>query len=262
MSVEVVTFGCRLNQNESIVIKDRAEKALLQNTIIFNSCAVTSEAERQLRQSIRRARKCHPDKVIIVTGCAAQINPDKYAEMDEVDRVIGNTEKILSETYQSFGTDSSSKITVNDIMSIKETAPYFVDTADSRSRAFLQIQNGCNHRCTFCIIPYGRGNSRSVPLGEIVSHTNRLLDSGFKEIVLTGVDITDYGLDLPAQPSFTNMLRRLINQAPDLKRLRLSSIDVAELDEDFIDLFCSSNILMPHLHLSLQSGDNMILKRM
>ena len=262
MTLEIITFGCRLNSYESELIKQSAEKAGLQNTIIFNSCAVTSEAERQLKQAIRKAKRENPDAKLIVTGCAAQINPDKYSKMDEVFKVLGNEEKVKTESYLPSFIENTEKALVNDIMSIKETAPQLIEGVDGKSRAFIQIQNGCNHRCTFCIIPYGRGNSRSVPIGEIVKQTQMLVDSGFNELVLTGVDMTSYGEDLPASPKLGQMMKRLLSNVPNLKRLRLSSIDVAEIDEDLLDLIANEKRLMPHLHLSLQSGDNMILKRM
>lgn len=262
MTLEIITFGCRLNSYESELIKQSAEKAGLTNTIIFNSCAVTSEAERQLKQAIRKAKRENPDAKLIVTGCAAQINPDKYSKMDEVFKVLGNEEKVKTESYLPSFIDNTEKALVNDIMSIKETAPQLIEGVDGKSRAFIQIQNGCNHRCTFCIIPYGRGNSRSVPIGEIVKQTQMLVDSGFNELVLTGVDMTSYGEDLPASPKLGQMMKRLLSNVPNLKRLRLSSIDVAEIDEDLLDLIANEKRLMPHLHLSLQSGDNMILKRM
>jgi threonylcarbamoyladenosine tRNA methylthiotransferase MtaB len=262
MTVEVITFGCRLNQSEGAEIKKLAQASGLNDVIILNSCSVTSEAERQLRQTIRHINKQTPEKKIFVTGCAAQINPTAYSSMPGVDKVIGNIEKMQINTYDKLVIDDNEKILVNDIMSVRETAHYIPDIIDERVRAFLQIQNGCNHRCTFCIIPYGRGNSRSVPLGEIVNNAKNLINRGFKEIVLTGVDITDYGADLPGQPSFTEMLKRILELVPELSRLRLSSIDVAELKEDFIEFFVTEKRLMPHLHLSLQSGNNMILKRM
>lgn len=259
MDVEVVTFGCRLNTYESELIKKSASAAGLTKTIIFNSCAVTAEAERQLRQAIRKAKRNKPDHRIIVTGCAAQIDPKKYTNMPEVDRVIGNEEKVSKDSYLPI---EHEKVLVNDIMSIKETALQLIDGFDGKARAFLQVQNGCNHRCTFCIIPYGRGNSRSTPIGEIVKQTQKLVDNGYKEIVLTGVDITDYGLDLPGQPKLGQMVRRLLNLVPDLQRLRLSSLDVAEIDSELFEMIVSEHRLMPHIHLSLQAGDNMILKRM
>jgi threonylcarbamoyladenosine tRNA methylthiotransferase MtaB len=256
---KVVTFGCRLNIFESEGIKSAAHQAgLEENTIIFNSCAVTSEAERQLRQAIRKARKEDDKAKIIVTGCAAQINPAKYSQMPEVDLVIGNAEKGKVESY----TQKHEKVVVNDIMELKETAHQLVESFDNHVRGYLQIQNGCNHRCTFCIIPYGRGNSRSVPIAEIVQQARILVDKGYNELVLTGVDMTSYGEDLPGQPRLGQMVKRLLSNVPNLKRLRISSIDVAEVDEDLIDLITHERRLMPHLHLSLQAGDNMILKRM
>ncbi|HEU5047821.1 MAG TPA: tRNA (N(6)-L-threonylcarbamoyladenosine(37)-C(2))-methylthiotransferase MtaB [Rickettsiales bacterium] len=261
MSVEIVTFGCRLNTYESEVMRANAQKAGLQNTIIFNTCAVTAEAERQARQAIRRARKENPDAKIIVTGCSAQIKPETYAEMGEIDHVLGNEEKLSEKSYFDF-TPQSEKIRVNDIMSVKETASHMVTSFDGRARAFVQVQNGCNHRCTFCIIPYGRGNSRSVPIGEIVQQTRALVESGYKEIVLTGVDISDYGKDLPGEPTLGQMMRRLLALVPELPRLRLSSIDAVEVDDDIFRLLAEEPRLMPHIHVSLQAGDDMILKRM
>ncbi len=262
MTLEVITFGCRLNTYESELIKKSATEAGLDNTIIFNSCAVTKEAERQLRQAIRKARRNNPDASIIVTGCAAQITPDAYAKMPEVNLVLGNEEKTKAQAYQGLNVESTERIQVNDIMSIKETASQLIEGMDGMSRAFLQVQNGCDHRCTYCIIPYGRGNNRSVPIGEIVMQTQQLVQKGFKEIVLTGVDITDYGLDLPGTPSLGQMVKRLLSNVPELPRLRLSSIDVAEIDDELFELIITHPRLMPHLHLSLQSGDDMILKRM
>ena len=256
---EVVTFGCRLNAYESEVIKQKAQSAGVSNAVIFNSCAVTKEAERQLSQAIRRTAKEKPNVKIIVTGCAAQIHPEKYSNMPEVHKVIGNNEKLKSASYNFQDTE---KIAVNDIMSVKETAGHLVEGFEGKTRGFLQVQNGCNHRCTFCIIPYGRGNSRSIPIGEIASQASKLVANGYKELVLTGVDITDYGKDLPGSPTLGQMIRRLLAQVPELKRLRLSSIDVAEIDDDLLRLIENEARLMPHLHLSLQAGDNMILKRM
>lgn len=257
--IEVITFGCRLNSYESELIKKSANEAGLRKTIIFNSCAVTAEAERQLRQAIRKAKRNKPDHKIIVTGCAAQINPQKYAMMQEVDQVIGNEEKVNKKSYFEL---TNNNVLVNDIMSIKETALQLIDGLEGKARAFLQVQNGCNHRCTFCIIPYGRGNSRSIPLGEIVKQTQKLVANGYKEIVLTGVDITEYGLDLPGKPSLGQMIGRLLSLVPELPRLRLSSLDVAEIDQDLFKLIIFEPRLMPHIHLSLQAGDNLILKRM
>lgn len=259
MTLEVITFGCRLNTYESEVIKKSASEAGLTNSIIFNSCAVTAEAERQLMQAVRKARRANPNAKIIITGCAAQIDPKKYADMPEVDGVIGNQEKTSVSSYLNILTEP---ILVNDIMSVKDTALQLIDSFDDRARAFLQVQNGCNHRCTYCTIPLGRGNSRSVPIGEIVKQTKILVERGYKEIVLTGVDITDYGLDLPGSPKLGEMIKRLLTLVPELPRLRLSSIDVAEIDPVLMDLIIHEQRIMPHLHLSLQSGDNMILKRM
>ncbi len=256
-SPKLKTFGCRLNFYESEVMRDHARNAGLDDAIIFNTCAVTKEAERQARQAIRKARRENPDARIIVTGCAAQIDPDKYAGMAEVDQVIGNDLKLEAE---SWGSDN--KILVNDIMSIKETASHLIEGYEDKSRAFLQVQNGCDHRCTFCIIPYGRGNSRSVPMGVIASQVRKLVASGYNEIVFTGVDVTSYGADLPSSPSFGQMIRRVLALVPELKRLRLSSLDPVEIDEDLWGLIESEPRLMPHLHLSLQAGDDMILKRM
>lgn len=258
MSVEVITFGCRLNTYESELIKQSANQAGLENTLIFNSCAVTSEAERQLRQAIRKARKEHPHHKIIVTGCAAQIDPAKYDAMPEVDVVMGNKEKTSKDAYLIH----SERVIVNDIMSVQETASHLVDTFEGKTRAFLQVQNGCNHRCTFCIIPYGRGNSRSVPLSDIVTQTTKMVEAGYNEVVLTGVDITSYGSDLPGSPTLGQTIKRLLHLVPNLQRLRLSSIDVAEIDVDLFDLLINEPRMMPYLHLSLQAGDDMILKRM
>ena len=261
MSVEVVTFGCRLNIYESEVIEKHAKAAGVQNAIIFNSCAVTKEAERKLKQAISKAKSDNPNKKILVTGCAAQVSAEKYGNMIEVDQVFGNHEKLEQNTYKKLLVNTE-KILVNDIMSVKEAAHQMIDGIQNKSKAFLQIQNGCNHRCTFCIIPYGRGNSRSVPVGEIIKYAQNLVDKGYKELVLTGVDITDYGLDLPGKPSLGNMINRLFKMVPDIKRLRLSSIDVAEIDDELFDIMIHEPKFMPHLHLSLQAGDDMILKRM
>ncbi len=259
MSVEVLNFGCRLNAFEAQVMKNHALDAGMQNTILVNSCAVTKEAERQVRQSIRKARRNNPTAEIIVSGCGAQISPEKYAAMPEVSRVMGNEEKLKAESYGAIG---EAKISVNNIMDITETAAHLVSGFDDHVRAFIQVQNGCNHRCTFCIIPFGRGNSRSVPLGEIVAQMRILVAQGYKEMVLTGVDISDYGKDLPGSPSFSQMLRRILSQVPELPRLRISSIDAVEMDEELFQLLAEQPRIMPHLHLSLQAGDNMILKRM
>ena len=252
---DIVTFGCRLNAFESEVIRDRA--AGLDDTIIFNTCAVTKEAERQARQAIRKARRQRPGSKIIVTGCAAQVNANTFASMPEVDRVIGNTEKLTEAAYHS-----ETQILVGDIMTVQETAGHLVEGFEGRARAFVQVQQGCDHRCTFCIIPYGRGNSRSVPIGEITNQVRTLTENGYSEIVLTGVDITSYGADLPGRPSLGQMMRRLLAQVPELPRLRLSSIDCVEIDDDLMRLIETEPRLMPHFHLSLQAGDDMTLKRM
>ncbi|NKB47877.1 MAG: tRNA (N(6)-L-threonylcarbamoyladenosine(37)-C(2))-methylthiotransferase MtaB [Alphaproteobacteria bacterium] len=256
---EIITFGCRLNTYESEVMREHARDTGLSNTVIVNTCAVTSEAERQARQAIRRARRKHPNAQIIVTGCAAQISPDAYAAMPEVDRVLGNTEKLQR---SSFEPGDNEPVRVNDIMAARETANHLIEGFDGRARAFIQVQNGCDHRCTFCIIPYGRGNSRSVPIGEISRQVQTLVNGGFHEIVLSGVDITSYGPDLPGQPTLGQMIRRLLAAVPELSRLRLSSLDPAEIDDDLLRLIAEEPRLMPHLHLSLQAGDNLILKRM
>ncbi|MBI1216566.1 MAG: tRNA (N(6)-L-threonylcarbamoyladenosine(37)-C(2))-methylthiotransferase MtaB [Alphaproteobacteria bacterium] len=255
----VVTFGCRLNIYESEVMKDHASKAGLDDAIIFNTCAVTSEAERQARQAIRRARRENPDAKIIVTGCAAQVNPEAFSKMAEVNQVIGNDLKLKAETWAQ---PSTERVVVNDIMSVKETARHMISGFESHARAFVQVQNGCDHRCTFCIIPYGRGNSRSVPMGEIVEQVKKLVVSGYNEVVLTGVDITSYGPDLPGAPQLGQMIRRLLALVPELKRLRLSSLDPVEIDDDLWKLIGEEPRFMPHLHLSMQAGDDMILKRM
>lgn len=245
-------------------MQNHAATAGLDNTIIFNTCAVTAEAQRQARQAIRRAKRKNPDANIIVTGCAAQIDAQSFADMNEVNLVLGNEEKLQAQSYQSvdFGVADEEKIQVNDIMSVTETAPQLIDGFGDRARAFVQIQNGCDHRCTFCIIPFGRGNSRSVPAGEIIAQINRLVENGYKEIVLTGVDITAYGADLPGKLTLGTLVQKLLTAIPDLPRLRLSSIDSVEIDEALIEAITSEERLMPHIHLSLQAGDNMILKRM
>lgn len=259
-SPQLKTFGCRLNFYESEVMRDHASNAGLDDAIIFNTCAVTKEAERQARQAIRRARRDNPQAKIIVTGCSAQIDPQKYAQMEEVDQVIGNDLKLKSESWG--GEAQHAKILVNDIMSVKETASHLIEGFEDKSRAFLQVQNGCDHRCTFCIIPYGRGNSRSVPMGEIAAQVRKLVEQGYNELVFTGVDVTSYGGDLPGKPSLGQMIRRVLAMVPELQRLRLSSLDPVEIDDDLWDLIAKEPRLMPHLHLSLQAGDDMILKRM
>ena len=264
---EIVTFGCRLNAYESEVIRREAEAAGIGAAIVFNTCAVTAEATRQARQAIRRARRQHPDARIIVTGCAAQIDPGRFAAMKEVDQVLGNEEKLHADNYTAgtgadFGLGGDEKVRVNDIMSVKETAGHMVEAFEDRSRAFVQVQNGCDHRCTFCIIPFGRGNSRSVPMGAVVAELRALVANGYGEAVLTGVDITAYGADLPGKPSLGRLARTILAQVPELKRLRLSSIDSIEADKDLMAAFAEEERLMPHVHLSLQSGDDTILKRM
>ena len=266
MSVEVVTFGCRLNAAESEVIRREAERAGLSDTVVVNTCAVTAEAVRQARQTIRALRRERPSAKIVVTGCAAQTEPHTFAAMAEADRVLGNSEKLNGEawarTRADFSVADAPKALVNDIMAVKETAPHLIEAFAGRARAFVQVQNGCDHRCTFCIIPYGRGNSRSVPMGAVVADVQRLAANGYGEVVLTGVDITSYGADLPGSPKLGALVKQILKHVPELKRLRLSSIDSVEADCDLIDAFASDARLMPHLHLSLQAGDDLILKRM
>ncbi|ESQ74814.1 tRNA (N(6)-L-threonylcarbamoyladenosine(37)-C(2))-methylthiotransferase MtaB [Asticcacaulis sp. AC402] len=259
-SVEVVTFGCRLNSYESEVIRKTAADDGLSGAIIFNTCAVTGEAVRQARQAIRRARKENPDKRLIVTGCAAQTDPDTFANMSEVDYVIGNADKQKSGAYRL--TADSARVVVNDVFSVRETAGHLIDGLKDRARAFVEVQNGCDHRCTFCIIPYGRGNSRSAAAGDVVAQTQRLVAEGYNEIVLTGVDLTSWGNDLPGQPQLGHLVTRILKLVPDLKRLRLSSIDAAEIDDALLRAFAEEERLAPYLHLSLQHGDDLILKRM
>ena len=263
--IDVVTFGCRLNTYESEVMKVEAEQAGLHNAILFNTCAVTSEAVRQARQAIRRARRNNPEARIVVTGCAAQTEASVFAAMPEVDLVLGNEEKLRSESYQSlpdFGIAAEEKLRVNDIMSVTETAPQMIAHLDGHVRGFIQVQNGCDHRCTFCIIPYGRGNSRSVPMGAVVDQARQLVESGYREVVLTGVDATSYGADLPGQPSLGKLAKTILRLVPEIERLRLSSIDSIEVDTDLFDLIADESRFMPHLHLSLQHGDDLLLKRM
>src|SRR5882757_1222829 len=271
MSVEVVTFGCRLNAFESEVIRHEAENAGLSDTIVINSCAVTNEAVAQARQSIRRLKRERPGARIVVTGCAAQTQPDMFAEMAEVDRVIGNDDKMRGAAWREtrvafdggFGLEREQKIAVADIMAVTEMAPHLLEGFHSGlPRVFVQIQNGCDHRCTFCIIPYGRGNSRSVPMGAVVDQVRALVERGHAEIVLTGVDLTSYGADLPGAPKLGALTKQILRHVPELKRLRISSIDSIEVDADLLDTIANDARLMPHLHLSLQSGDDLILKRM
>ncbi|MFO7483278.1 tRNA (N(6)-L-threonylcarbamoyladenosine(37)-C(2))-methylthiotransferase MtaB [Oceanibaculum nanhaiense] len=259
MSVEIVTFGCRLNSYESEVMKDLAAQAVLTDTVIVNTCAVTAEAERQARQTIRKLRRNNPDAKIIVTGCAAQVKPEQFAAMPEVDCILGNEEKLQAASY---GLDDDARVRVNDIMSVRETAAHMIAGFEDRARAFVQVQQGCDHRCTFCIIPFGRGNSRSVPIGRVVEQVRELVRNGYNEVVLTGVDITSYGPDLPGKPALGQMIRRLLANVPELPRLRLSSLDPVEIDEDLFRLIAEEPRLLPHLHISLQAGDDMILKRM
>ena len=257
--------GCRLNAYETEAMKDLATGAGLDNAIVVNTCAVTSEAVRKARQDIRRLRRDHPDAKLIVTGCAAQTEPDTFAAMGEVDIVLGNTEKMTPATWAGMAPDligQTEPVQVDDIMSVTETAGHLIDGFGTRSRAYVQVQNGCDHRCTFCIIPYGRGNSRSVPAGVVVDQIKRLVDTGYNEVVLTGVDLTSWGADLPATPRLGDLVMRILKLVPDLPRLRISSIDSIEVDENLLCAIATEPRLMPHLHLSLQHGDNMILKRM
>ena len=256
---EIKTFGCRLNFYESEVMRQHVDQASDENLIVVNTCAVTAEAEKQARQYIRKARRDNPDAEIVVTGCSAQIDPNTYAAMPEVNRVLGNQEK-LEASYLRKG--SNDPVAVNDIMVVEETAGHLIDGFVEHTRAFVQVQQGCDHRCTFCIIPYGRGNSRSVAMGEIVNQVRRLVENGVKEIVLTGVDLTSYGGDLPGVPRLGQLVRRLLAAVPELPRLRLSSIDSIEADDDLFRMLAEEERLMPHLHLSLQAGSDMILKRM
>jgi threonylcarbamoyladenosine tRNA methylthiotransferase MtaB len=260
--VRVITLGCRLNAYESEVMRRHAADAGLDDAIVINTCAVTSEAVRQAAQTIRKARRENPDARIIVTGCAAQIEPARFADMPEVDAVIGNDEKMRRETFQGLSTASSPRVIVNDIMSVRETAHAMIDGFGSRVRAYVQVQNGCDHRCTFCIIPFGRGPSRSVPSGEVVAQVRRLVEAGCPEIVLTGVDMTAFGKDLPGAMSLGLLVQQILRHVPELKRLRLSSIDQVEADRHLMDAIADEPRLMPHMHLSMQAGDDMILKRM
>jgi threonylcarbamoyladenosine tRNA methylthiotransferase MtaB len=263
LTVETLTFGCRLNTYESEVMKNAALDAGVSGALIVNTCAVTAEAVRQAKQSIRRAKRENPARQIIVTGCAAQTDPRAFADMAEVDLVIGNADKMKAETYRpiAFGVPLNDKVQVNDIMSVTETAGHLIEGLDGRTRAFVQVQNGCDHRCTFCIIPYGRGPSRSVPMGAVVEQIRQLVAGGYREVVLTGVDVTSYGPDLPGTPTLGKLVQSILRHVPDLPRLRLSSIDSIEADEALHEAMTDKRF-MPHLHLSLQSGDDLILKRM
>jgi threonylcarbamoyladenosine tRNA methylthiotransferase MtaB len=274
MSVDLVTFGCRLNAYESEVIRAHAQAAGLadagSDTIVINTCAVTAEATRQARQAIRKLRRERPGARIVVTGCAAQVEPESFRDMPEVDRVLGNAEKLAAASWRDTqalfarpgvpGRDE--KAVVNDIMAVTETAPQLIDGFGGRARAFVQVQNGCDHRCTFCIIPFGRGNSRSVPMGEAVDQVRALTARGYREVVLTGVDLTSYGAGLPGTPRLGTLVKQILKHVPELMRLRLSSIDQVEADRDLLDALADDARMMPHLHLSLQSGDDLILKRM
>ena len=267
--IQVLTFGCRLNAFESEVMLRQAREAglgkLADGAVLVNTCAVTGEAVRQAKQAIRRTRRENPGTRIIVSGCAAQTEAEGFGRMEEVDLVIGNEDKLHASSYRAlpdFGVNDTEKVRVNDIMEVRETAPHMIDSLGGHSRAFVQVQNGCDHRCTFCIIPYGRGNSRSAPMGAIVEQVKRLLDNGYLEVVLTGVDTTSYGADLPGKPTLGMLVQKIMLQVPELPRLRLSSIDSIEVDQPLMDVIKSEARFMPHLHLSLQHGDDMILKRM
>lgn len=259
------TLGCRLNAYETEAMKGLSGAAGLSNAVVVNTCAVTAEAVRKARQEIRKLRRENPDARLIVTGCAAQTEPETFAAMTEVDAVIGNTEKMHADTWAGLAADfigETEAVQVDDIMSVTETAGHLIDGFGTRSRAYVQVQNGCDHRCTFCIIPYGRGNSRSVPAGVVVEQIKRLLGKGYNEVVLTGVDLTSWGADLPAEPKLGDLVMRILKLVPDLPRLRISSIDSIEVDENLMQAIATEPRLMPHLHLSLQAGDDMILKRM
>jgi threonylcarbamoyladenosine tRNA methylthiotransferase MtaB len=272
MSIDILTFGCRLNTYESEVIRREAAGAGLDDVVVVNTCAVTGEAVRQARQAIRKLRRERPTVKIVVTGCAAQTEPATFAGMAEVDRVIGNEEKLHGKAWAEtrtafarapdFGVAAEEKVAVNDIMAMRETAAHLIEGLEGHARAFVQVQNGCDHRCTFCIIPFGRGNSRSVPMGEVVAQIRRLADNGYREVVLTGVDLTSYGAGLPGAPKLGLLVKQTLKHVPELQRLRLSSIDSVEADRDLLDAFANDARLMPHLHLSLQAGDDLILKRM
>ena len=253
---KLVTFGCRLNAYESEVMLRHAREQGLANAVIINTCAVTGEAEKQARQAVRRARREHPDAEVVVAGCAAQLHPGQFADAD---RVLGNQAKLRAD---SFAPEPAQRVVVDDIMQARETASHLLDAFETRTRAFVEIQQGCDHRCTFCIIPYARGNNRSVPVGEVVRQVRTLVANGVREVVLTGVDITGYGSDLPGTPALGQLCRRLLTNVPELPRLRLSSVDPVELDDEVFALLAEEPRLMPHLHLSMQAGDDLVLKRM
>jgi threonylcarbamoyladenosine tRNA methylthiotransferase MtaB len=269
MTVDIQTFGCRLNASESEVIRRHAATAGLENLVVVNTCTVTAEAVRQARQAIRKAKREKPDARIVVTGCAAQVEPQTFAAMPEVDRVLGNAEKLsvgswsaAASAFEAGIAQQPGKAVVGDIMAARGAATAAIEAMEGRTRAFVQVQNGCNHRCTFCIIPYGRGNSRSVPIDAVVTQVRRLVANGYCEVVLTGVDLTSYGADLPRQPRLGHLVKQILARVPELARLRLSSVDSVEADRDLIDAFANEPRLMPHLHLSLQAGDDLVLKRM
>ena len=262
---KITTLGCRLNAYESEAMRALAEDANLGDAVIVNTCAVTAEAVRKSRQEIRRLHRENPTSKVIVTGCAAQIDPDSFAQMPEVNTVIGNNEKMQAATWSDMAGDligDTEKVKVDDIMSVTETAGHLIDGFATRARAYVQVQNGCDHRCTFCIIPFGRGNSRSVPAGVVIEQIKRLVDKGYNEVVLTGVDLTSWGADLPSAPKLGDLVMRILKLVPDLPRLRISSIDSIEVDENLLTAIATESRLMPHLHLSLQHGDDLILKRM
>jgi len=264
MGVDLVTFGCRLNVVESEAMKQAALEAGHDNLVIVNSCAVTAEAVRQARQTIRRLKRERPDTRIVVTGCAAQIEPEKFASLTEVSTIIGNAEKTKSATWAALAKNSAgeARIQVSDIMAVTQTARQVPDRFEGHTRAFVEVQNGCDHRCTFCVIPFGRGNSRSTLVGQVTDQIARLVDQGYAEAVLTGVDLTSYGPDLPGAPRLGTLVKAILRDVPGLRRLRLSSIDSVEADDELLDAIATDKRLMPHLHLSLQAGDDLILKRM
>ena len=260
MSTDIVTFGCRLNTHESEVMRAHANAAGLDDAVIVNTCAVTGEAVRQARQTIRRLKRENPHKRIIVTGCAAQTESDTFVQMPEVDRVLGNIEKLDARSWQQ--ANAGERKAVTDIMAVRQTSMVPIEGIEGRARAIVQVQNGCDHRCTFCVIPFGRGNSRSVPMDDVVAQARKLVANGYREIVLTGVDITSYGENLPDTPKLGALVKRILKDVPEIERLRLSSIDSVEADADLLDAFANEPRLMPHLHLSLQAGDDLVLKRM